>query len=549
MKALSLLLLYIPILSVEASVLVGQDIAVAKTLVAGRITVAGSHNIAVAGAAVTVDMTTISAVTDQFGKYELSDVPPGKLTIRVKPQNRGSVSRVVTISPGQPLTAIDFVIPLLASLSGRVIDDNNRPVPGVTVWVLKQEYFLGSVRSLFAARSVTDSRGHYVLADLQPGRQFALLAEKWGEALNTAATEPDAPRQRPRTVKRTLYPNAPDLDTAIHLTLSPGEERNDLDIRAERSLSYCVEGRAAFPSEAPLELWLQPLNPTGGVTRTDGGFAKAAKGSLTPGGKFRVCGLGSGQYRFIVTSPSNDRHVWASVSVTIRDRDDRDLVISPQPAVSVPVTVRLLGEDQSNGSNSSGLRLFISLTPLTRQPLPTEELVAPVTVPSSYTFEAVAMDQYVAQVLIHPDSQDGRIYVKSVSYNGVDLQSSPLDVGSAVAGTPLLVSLATDGGYVVAKVGTGDAGVPDISVVHFSALATTESAASDSIQFGRTDQFGRYRSTAVAPGKRVVFATREPFDGSTESCRRLWQRRSDGKEVEVPAGGSLHVVLPSPSER
>ena len=77
MKALSLLLLYIPILSVETSVLVGQDLAVAKTLVAGRITVAGSRNIAVAGAAVTVDMTTISAVTDQFGKYELSDVPPG----------------------------------------------------------------------------------------------------------------------------------------------------------------------------------------------------------------------------------------------------------------------------------------------------------------------------------------------------------------------------------------------------------------------------------------------------------------------------------------
>lgn len=60
---------------------------------------------------------------------------------------------------------------------------------------------------------------------------------------------------------------------------------------------------------------------------------------------------------------------------------------------------------------------------------------------------------------------------------------------------------------------------------------------------GRTDQFGRYDSGALAPGSYYVLASQSPVDRTPECIDRVWRVRADGETVEVRPRGTVDVRL------
>ena len=49
------------------------------------------------------------------------------------------------VGPGQTVTS-DFALPLRGTISGRVLDENDEPVPGIEVALIAREYGAGAIR-------------------------------------------------------------------------------------------------------------------------------------------------------------------------------------------------------------------------------------------------------------------------------------------------------------------------------------------------------------------------------------------------------------------
>jgi hypothetical protein len=93
--------------------LVGGISAVAQAqqgTVAGRVTDQASGQPLV-GARVTVMGTSLIAQTSADGRYTLSRVPGGQLTVRASAVGFGAASRVVTVNPGET-AVVDLVLAL-----------------------------------------------------------------------------------------------------------------------------------------------------------------------------------------------------------------------------------------------------------------------------------------------------------------------------------------------------------------------------------------------------------------------------------------------------
>jgi hypothetical protein len=124
--------------------------------------------------------TPLTASTSTDGSYEFRDVAPGRYTLRVErsgylgltygQRRPGEQGRSLEIADKEVVQKVDFALPRMSVISGRVLDDVNEPIAGVTVWVLQTRYVQGS-RQLVAtgANAPTDMTGRYRLLSLPPG--------------------------------------------------------------------------------------------------------------------------------------------------------------------------------------------------------------------------------------------------------------------------------------------------------------------------------------------------------------------------------------------
>ena len=73
-------------------------------------------------------------------------------------------------------------------ISGRVLDQNKEPVVGVSVSLVAREYSYGALRLVFGGQGGTDDQGEYVIERVQPGRAYALMAQKRSEPCRQCQT-------------------------------------------------------------------------------------------------------------------------------------------------------------------------------------------------------------------------------------------------------------------------------------------------------------------------------------------------------------------------
>ena len=136
--------------------------------------------------------TPRTASTPIDGRYEFRDIPPGRYTLRVerrgylaltygqrRPDEQG---RPLEIADKEVIEKVDFALPRMGVISGRVLDELGEPIAGVTVWALQTRYFQGQ-RKLVAtgANTRTDITGQYRLLALPPG-DYAVMGttrETW----------------------------------------------------------------------------------------------------------------------------------------------------------------------------------------------------------------------------------------------------------------------------------------------------------------------------------------------------------------------------------
>lgn len=480
----------------------------------------------------------VSAITDEQGRYKLTDLPPGVYRIQAyDPTRMGAwTARRVTLAAND-LNGIDFSVLVMGTISGRVVDENKEPVPGMSVFLISRQYYLGATGYFLKDMASTDDRGRYTLRSVPAGHPYLVMAEKRDRQIPVHSEAPLNPKLRKRAPMRTYYPNSPAKEGGAMLLLSSGDHREGVDIEIRKAPSYCIDGTLETPNGPKgLSFQVEAQQPSSGTSGDSGMFVVAPGAVAGPDGKFRVCDLTPGTYRLTareMPGPSN----YAATQFTIVDEDLRNLKIVALPGMPLEGAVVWDGTPPEKPVTA---KVSVWLEALLRAHYLGEHTDARSEIPGTFSFPGLLLDDYRPRPFLNVPG----LYIKDVTYGGRSIRHEPLRLGSAMAGATLRIVVAHDGAKLIARVADKDGNpMPDIQVLVMPAEVTTEGMLSATMISGQTDQLGQYTSSTLAPGKYYVVATGESFEATPESVGRLWRSRNRFKEVELPPNGSTQLKL------
>ena len=486
---------------------------------------------------------SVESTTDAQGRYRLSDLPAGEYRILARSAESflSMVTRRVTVA-GRDLDGIDFRIAVDGVISGKVVDENKEPVPGLTVFLVSREYYLGTLGYFFRSTAQTDDRGQYTLSRVTAEHPYLIMADRIEHRLPPHSEVPLDPKLRRRAPIRTWYPNSPAKEGAMTVVLRPGERREGVDIELKKAQAYCAEGVAESPlGPAALEFSVEAQSPSSGSSSSGGMFMAPTGGTTGADGKFRICGLVPGTYRLTVLQRAPNRNQqppnYATANILVVDRDLRNLKLTAAPALPLAGEVIWDGTPPATPVTD---KLSISLRPLLRSYYGGENNSVHAGIPGTFSFPGVLMDDYTVWPFLHVPG----LYVKDVAYNGRSILNEPLRIGSAMGDASLRVTVARDGATINATVADKDGNpASDMTVVAIDAGVSSEGMLAARLVPGKTDQAGQYTRQSLPPGKYYVMASSDSLDVTPESIGKLWRARNRFTEVELTPFGNIQVTL------
>jgi hypothetical protein len=466
------------------------------------------------------------AVSDADGKYSMKGLAPGRFQVVASVNDfQHQTLRTVTLQAGQDLTVVFRMTPV-AHISGRVLDENKEPVPGVRVWTAWTEYFHGMLRMVEGDDGESDDQGVYTIENVEAGKPFSLEAQKADVMVGAVADAPPDPKLRKATPIRTYYPNAADLDGAERVTLRAGERRESADIHLRKAPAFCADG----VMEGPNPLSFQAV-----------GCTNVQQGKTGADGKFRVCNLHPGECLMrTLKSTANGLgvSVFAMTNFLIKDEDVHEL----KPRVQAPIVVS--GDvvwDGDPPDPPAANKVSVTLRPIGRSMYYDDfaALTAPATLPGTFSFPSVLIGDYYVLVT----GLSGNQYVKNIAWAGASVLHGTFRAGTSAGNLGLRVVVARDGGYLSTTVADKDGNPVDSHVVAMPADAVTDAVLADAMVVGQTDQNGTWKSAALAPGKYYVLAWNALPRPTPETIAQLRRLKNQATEIEVGAGATAQVKL------
>ena len=489
-------------------------------------------------AGVRLDLNSFFISTDLQGRFSATNVAPGLQWISaVEEQHGGHGGAYALVTAGQETTDVEIRIKLGGTISGRVVDQDKKPLAGVSVLLLERRFEFGQVAYARHQTAVTGKDGEYRLTAVPPERSYLLLAK---QPLGAEAA---------RLLLPAYYPGYRYAQDAQPVVLTPGENRPAVDIRMTYAPSYCIEGRVEMTSGTPLGV-VAIMEHQALVV---GSAFAAVNAKLTDKGKFRACGLHPGDYLLVARegegNVNRSDRTTANAEVTLIDHDVTDLrlvalppapvsgdaVWDPGPRGKVPETpiqVRLIKQiDQDRNPEASG-----------RPPGSNSSFNyhGRVTVPGSFTIDRVPPDDYELDVSGLPAG----CYVKEAGYAGANVLHGLLRLGSGAVEGRLQLVLGCDGGSLTARVTDRDGNpVSHVSLYVMAEGTATQAASRDVLERAGVEKGWSAIGKPLSPGKYLVLACDVELDGTAEPIMKLWRARSLAKEVEIGPNAMVQVML------
>jgi len=500
-------------------------------------------------------------VTDSEGRYRLRGLKPGRVSFSIPSGETSNPwpDKVVTVLPGREISAVDFRYRLSAQISGRVLDEDGTPIPGIYVLALTREYGPdGEMRYRVAGpspRMATNDGGRYSInLGLYAGRSYWLLAYRLRKYANPISETPIDTSLGRRVLAATFYPSSDSMSTSVPIVLRSTETRV-ADIRMLRKPAYCLEATLmAGTAPAQMKFMLSEEDRYGAEFR---GLPNTQEGGTSGAdGRIRLCDLPPGRYSLAAFSaastPSTVPAYFNTVPITIVDRDVLDTIVYTLPLTTVSGEVAWDRAPSDPVLSRSLVR--VSLDPTPTLPVPRIE----VRIPSSFEFSAIPSLRYDLRVNVQPTANSGTppsfpIYVKAVSVGTEDILRKTYIPG----GEKLRITLGHDGGVIRSRVVDAN-GQPSIhsAVIVSPASVQSESELATAMVEGLTNDDGVFETRSLSPGRYFVIATDNPppyatigpggrleIQRSPEALTRLLRARFRGQSVEVGPRATVLVNL------
>ncbi len=464
-----------------------------------------------------------STPSDSEGRFLFWDLAPGLYRVTASTPS-GSwllAQKTIRLSDGQD-AKVELSAEATGSISGRVVDQDGKPVAGMSITMMRSEYYGGVLGNRAENKTTTEEDGTFLLTDAAPGVAHTLRAERvvpsWLEPISEEPADPAERKPAPETV---WYPDVTSGALAQPIVLYSGEERKEIEIRVKRLPARCVEGTAE-DTHGPAALDFE---------------SPARRGATGEDGRFRICGVPRGEFQ--VTVRKSGQLMWGSVTIPAGDKDVTGLKIIAAPRLLSTLRGVVELED---GTGSGKLDGTLTIMVATR--------VGPNAYATGSAYGGMAKSSIPGMFSI-PNVDPGGDYQVTVGGlpDGYVLNGKPrrAEIPLRMAGNELRLVVGRWKGGTLGVIPSDAEGnlVLDAWAVAFPASVESEAALSMGMRVCAPGQTGGCQ-LQLEPGKYLVMATTSPVStpSNRETIARLWRARSKAKQIEIAAGSALQATLP-----
>jgi protocatechuate 3,4-dioxygenase beta subunit len=445
---------------------------------------------------------TVSATTDEGGKFRFDQVEPGDYFLsakragyvdgQYKPEGKYAVDGKLRLRAGDSLTDVEFRLVPLGAIGGRVLEEDGDPVSGAIV-VAQSYYYGGGRRRLQPADSgQTTDRGEFRLGKLKPGRYYLSVSPSNGNPL--AETPPPPKDGSPETgYVSTYYPSVTDIGQATAITVAAGADLSGFAIQLRKSRVVRIKGKAVDADGKPIGnamvMLMSPANPGGMLMRMLG----------NPEGRFEIAGVEPGSYMIMTTQMSGSSPSIHMQPLVVPAEGLDNVQLGAQPEGTVQGNIMVAGDDKVA---LKGLRVMLA----GGEDAPSMPAFATASESGDFVVKKLAAAPYN---LTLPHLPDGT-YLKSVQLGGHERLGQTLDFSAGFA-APVQIVLGTDGGEFEATVSRDDKPVADATVVLLA--ADPNGRFPETTRTGESDSAGHVKIKDVPPGDYIAFAWEEVEEG------------------------------------
>jgi hypothetical protein len=462
-----------------------------------------------------------AGIADDGGRFAFRDLTAGTYRIYAERedylqaehgQRPGSASGVpVALAEGNIAPEVVLSLTALGVVTGRVMD-GAKPARDVWVRLLRGNYRNGQRSLDMVDNAQTDDRGEYRIFGITPGPYFisatparqprieddtyvvSAIARNSNNNQSTIRT-PGAAVLAAGTLDPSafdadifipvFYPSTTDPDAAAPIEVRAGATTTGIDLQIARASGVHVRGRV--------------INGVTGQLAED--VTVSLSGGRSPvmpsqSSVFALAAVPPGEYRLVAQNTMFQNRMFASMPLTVADKDIDGLTITLKPGMTVRGRVRV--EGQLPTGTSAPMTQFQLLG---RSGNPSYG-ATPVQADGTFAINSVYAGEYGFRLLRGGTS----FFVKSAQYGTEDVLTSSIQLRDNGADRIIDVVLSLNTAIVdVQVVDDAQRPVPGISV-----MAVPDAARRNRSEFfksGTTDANGRVRIEGFAPGEYKLFAS------------------------------------------
>ncbi len=489
--------------------------------------------------------------TNSDGRYEVRDLPAGDYSLKAErggyltlahgQRRPGELGKRLQLGEGETVEAIDFALPRLGVISGRVVDDTGEPIAKVSVWAMQFGRHQG-VRRLIpvivpgeccwsGGHATTDESGQYSL--LLPPGEFVVMAqsrETWPLESDTTQVFGYPP---------SFYPGVIEPSEAQRVKLGVGQEVGNIDFALVAARTSKVSGTVLNAAGAPIAnesvtLSQEVMGPQGGEI-----FPSSNTARTGPDGRFSVNNVQVGEYVLAVRAAAgNDQPAQEAremIQVTGLDLDGLVIVTGSGGTVRGQVA-------SDDGTPVPGLdRLSVRARPLTwAARRSTLGFSGNGRVNADGTFE---MKAAVGPVVLSIGTLTGDWTLKSVELNGRNLADDPIDVRHGETLNGVRVVLTNRPTHLRGALLDEKKQPADGTVVVFPEETSRWREDSRTVRAARPDQRGEFWIKGLPAGKYLIAAVDYVQDGQWYDPDFLADLRARAQPLSLAEAESKRIDL------
>jgi protocatechuate 3,4-dioxygenase beta subunit len=311
-------------------------------------------------------LQTRAMLADDNGQFVFSELPAGSFRVIASrrgffatPERGQNAQQVVDVGEGATRDDVTLRVSHGASLSGRVVDELDTPLEGVSVQLLQVRYERGRSRLVPAGTArLTDDLGRYRIYDLPPGQYVVSGAVG-------AVGSSELPGYA-----RSYFPNTPNPGQAQFVELRESQELAGIDLSMSRTSTARISGTLLNAAGAPTtggSLTLLPARSAASVTSVPLGAR------ILDDGRFEFTNVPSGQY--LVRADRGRSNAWTegefgALPISIDGADVTGVTLQTSAGSSISGRVRF--DSFNNAAAPAASTVALS-------PVPADDDLAPST--------------------------------------------------------------------------------------------------------------------------------------------------------------------------